>query len=765
MRCVFKRPLPIRLSWCRALLLTVALVALPAYGALREGQPLAEALRELEARGLALIWSSDLVDETLRVRALPPPGPVIDMARAVLAPHGLALRDAGTGWVVVRAPAPRRAPQRLDEIIVSTSRYRLLDASPGSTTVLSREEFSGLPKVADDALKAVHRLPGAASNGISGLAHIRGGEENETGIVLDHMVLADPFHLKSLLSPVSVLDAAMIGALEVHAGALPIEYGERTAAIIDVTSLAPGLAPRLALGLSLFHTQALASGGTADGRGEWLVTGRRSNLDELADTLDSEIGEARYLDSFGRLSWALRPGTKATVSWLVSRDEAEVNEKDRSESAESTYRNVYLWTTLEHRWSETLSGLALLSLTDVADTRDGTVDEPGVRSGFVDDRRSWDVAGLRLELEAGDQRRLLRLGLGADRRTARYAYDSLLQSAADTPFPGEPSQDITRRARLRPAGHALAGWAAVRGFIAPRLVAEAGLRWDTQTWDKVSAATQWSPRLGLRLDTSPALHWRAGWERHYQPQGIHELQVEDGVTRFFPAQRVDQLIVGVDWQLRSGLDLRLEAYVRDYDDLQPRFENLYDPLVLVPELRADRIVIVPTSAAARGIELHAGQRLDGGWRWWLGYAWSRATDTVEGRRVLRSWDQRHSLDAGIQRSIGPWELTLAGAWHSGWPTTEARLVDDGGTLRVVAGPRNAARFGNYATLDLRAARRWRTDAGEWLAFIELGNALARRNACCSDYTLAGTPEGDPVLRRDEDHWPRFLPNVGVTWQF
>jgi len=37
--------------------------------------------------------------------------------------------------------------------------------------------------------------------------------------------------------------------------------------------------------------------------------------------------------------------------------------------------------------------------------------------------------------------------------------------------------------------------------------------------------------------------------------------------------------------------LRLEAYRKDYRDLMARFESLYDPLSLVPELRWDRVRI------------------------------------------------------------------------------------------------------------------------------------------------------------------------------
>jgi hypothetical protein len=79
---------------------------------------------------------------------------------------------------------------RLDTVVVTASRYVLASDEVGVSTLLVQDELRALPKLADDSLRAVHRLPGAASNGLSGLAHIRGGGENESEIVFDGMPLA-----------------------------------------------------------------------------------------------------------------------------------------------------------------------------------------------------------------------------------------------------------------------------------------------------------------------------------------------------------------------------------------------------------------------------------------------------------------------------------------------------------------------------------------------------------------------------------------------
>jgi len=108
-----------------------------------------------------------------------------------------------------------------------------------------------------------------------------------------------------------------------------------------------------------------------------------------------------------------------------------------------------------------------------------------------------------------------------------------------------------------------------------------------------------------------------------------------------------------------------------------------------------------------------------------------------------------------------WDLSAAVNYRTGWPTTEADIPPDGPQDVVTTGVRNALQLQDYATLDLRAARRFRTSAGLVTAFLEVSNALNRRNECCIDY--ANDPEDGFEL--DPERNLPIVPSIGVSWQF
>ena len=128
---------------------------------------------------------------------------------------------------------------------------------------------------------------------------------------------------------------------------------------------------------------------------------------------------------------------------------------------------------------------------------------------------------------------------------------------------------------------------------------EASLRWDRQTQ---TDQEELSPRLNLIYAPVSRLALRAAWGRFYQPQRINELQVEDGESRFFPAQRAEHRLVSLEWLLASRWRLRADAYMKVMSDLRPRYENLFDPFELFPEGEGDRIRIAPDRAEAKGLE-------------------------------------------------------------------------------------------------------------------------------------------------------------------
>lgn len=738
------------------------------------GRPVQEVLRELTATGSRFVYNTQLVPSSLRVSAEPAASEPLEVARQILAPHGLGLLAAGEGVyaVVARHDGGERLAHGetvsppLSEIVVTTSRYALATEEPATHAFLTQADVQALPKMADEALRSVQRLPGTAASGISAQSHMRGGEFQEVLMVVDGMPLDEPFHLKNFLTPVTVFDARAMDSLDVHLGGFTAEHGGAMSGVIEIASLVPVEDRYTELGLSLFHASALSAGRFADGRGQWTASLRRSNLDWLSDLVDSDVGRPEYFDAFGRLRYAWTEDTSFFATVLTSGDSIEASTSDGTERSDAEYRNTYLWGGWEQRWQENLTSRLILALTDIDNERKGTIDEPGLRSAELADTRTLRSAVVRLDMTWNLPRLYTRFGFEGREQEAKYQYDSMLTLLPDYPFPGDAGAVFSRSLAPSPRGHQNSAYVTSRASFGERVTAEAGLRWDNQSYDGLDDTTQLAPRVSLLYRPGADARLRLAWGRYWQAQRINELQVEDGVSSFYAPQRADQLIVGFEQDLPGNLELRLEAYQKDYERPRPRYENLFDPVRLMPELEFDRVRVAPQHGRVRGAELLLSRRGSEPWSWWLGYAWSRAIDRIDGHSVVRSWDQRHTLNAGIRYAGEHWEFSLANSYHTGWPTTTLSLqpAPGGSGQAVVSGERNAERYGDYNSLDLRIQRRFDLPDSTLEAFFEVTNALIQRNACCTEYAVSA-PAGQPMIDRDTDYWPKIIPSLGVLWKF
>jgi hypothetical protein len=761
----------LRRSCATAALLVFAAQAALAAGPPYLGRPLDDVLREFSTRGLQLIYNADLVPPQLRVAREPQPGTDLAVLEQLLAQHGLHARAVSDGiFAIVREmPAPTVATSPspvppLEDIVVTASRYSLAADVPDIHTFLTQAQVEAMPRFADDALKAVHRLPGAASNGLSGLAHMRGGEENETLVVFDGLPLYEPFHLRLLQSPISVLDERVVDGLDVYAGGFTAEFGDRMSAIIDARSVHPSQDAYYELGLSLFDARGLAAQRFDAGRGQWLVAFRRSNLDFVADTVNAYLGEPKYVDGFARLDYAFSDRTRGSLHVLLANDKAQVTNAAGTEDANARYSNAYVWGTLEHDWSPRLTGRALLSFTDVSSERDGTVDEPGRRTGEFDDQRDYDVLGLKLDATYAGERWLHRFGVEVRSLEARYDYTGSVAFSAGYPFPDSTAQTVAHNLAPQPSGQHASAYVSSRVRVTDRLTAELGLRWDEETYSP-DADNEVSPRVNLLYNLSAATRLRASWGRYQQFQGIEELQVQYGVDTFQPAQRSDHAILGFEHDYAGGLALRIEAYRKDYGQLQTRYESLFDPLSLAPELRWDLVAIAPDSSRAEGAELLLTRKSESPWNGWLSYTWSRVTDREAGDDTPRSWDQPQSISGGVTWADGGWQVTAAGAYHTGWPVTPVHVAQGVAGATVVVGPRNADRYAHFASLDLRVSREFALPLGSLNVYAEVTNALDRHNPCCVDYEFESESPDTVVIDRDYRNWLPLVPSVGVLWKF
>jgi hypothetical protein len=253
---------------------------------------------------------------------------------------------------------------------------------------------------------------------------------------------------------------------------------------------------------------------------------------------------------------------------------------------------------------------------------------------------------------------------------------------------------------------------------------------------------------------------------------------------------------------------RLEAYSKRFDRLiVGRLETPEETAARVgrydfPSALADSIPSAPqiTSVPVNGASGHAygfdiyvekrqravTDRLSG----WASYTWGRATIDAYGVRRPFDYDRRHSVSIvstlGISQRLD-FSSTLRVA--SGFPATTpigvrvaAEDAGDGSGRLVPAVDASGhtvwtldlgdvsnlsrGRLPMYARLDLRLTFKPRNPAGRWQVYLEVLNALDRRNVSTLTPTLGFNASGDrPSIEYTSDSGLPRLPSFGFRYRF
>ncbi len=751
---------------------------------------LIEAIETVRRDGTNIIYSSRLVKPWMRVRATPSSGNPVESLREALATYTLTLEPGTQGqWLVARGqPAQQVVVAGLhdDELISSTdnnylfeidevkivaSRYSLYDQSATSDQFLTGDEIRLLPHITDDVFRAFHRLPGVAATDFSAPFHLRGGKLDEVKVDFDGLELFEPYHMQTLFSPISIIDAGIIDNAQVLSGGFTAENGNRMSGIVEISSTWADTEPVYELGVNFVNAFVRGSGALGD-RGAFQFAARRGYLDLVADAIavGDEDFTPRYHDVFAGVAYSISDTTSIDAHLLLAADHVKYTGVDEGESGESKSSQNYYWVTLETEPNDHLRWINVISTGRVKNNDQGHAQNFPfeVIDRFYD--REVEVSSLKSDLSLRiTESQLWMFGFRYRHLDADFDYkiDSFRQSIL---FNGGIPLVINRDIVTSSKGNEYGAYARYRFQPTARTTLEFGLRWDKQTYTDTTDDTQLSPRLNGLFDLGERTELRVGWGYYYQPQGIEGLQVEDGIAHYFQAERAEQLVAGIRHWFKSDFELQVDIYQKRYSDLRPRFENALDIFDYAAESDFDRIRIEPTRAKSSGMEITLRNRQSDRFDWWFNYTWSKADDVIEGVTVPRSWDQRHAVTGNLTWYFKRWVLSLAGRYHSGWPQTPllvTPIIDAGGALVGVdaeLSQRNQSSYGDYFRIDTRLSRTIDLKRGSFQFYVEIYNLLNTKNQCCvSDHDLV---YGPPLAASPnfDDYLP-FFPSFGFVWTF
>ena len=778
----------LRGSW--TILLSALLLLGPTLaGAVTQGQSLTAALEELRSRGLRLIFSSGLVRPDLTVNvdvgAAEAAEAPEDLARRILAPHGLTLEPirAGLFSVVKREPARAasarangQAPEGsrsadanepLYEVDVYASRYVIDEGSTAASLAeLTRDDVQTLPGLNEDVLRVTRFLPGTASNALSARSHVRGGRDEELAVYFDGVPLFEPFHYKDVQSLLGMLDPGSISKIDFFSGVFPARYGNRLSGVLDISPRTFSGRDYNELGASVLYTHGLSQGRLDDYPVEWLVSVRSGNIDAVTDLLEREGAKPEFLDSLARFQVDTGPRSSLAAGMLLLDDDLEANLDQGAERGDVEYRDATGWASWRFRPDEASELIATASRTERHTNRVGSIDRAGSAAGSVEDHRVFDTNTLRLE---GSAKVSERMSLNAGAEWYDYVAHYRYRSATDidplfAAVFGSPTKRVNDQF-FDADGQSYAAFASTLVDVSKRVSIDLALRWDAQRFGPAFSDDQISPRVSAQYQYDPDTTFRLSWGRMAQTQRPDELQVQDGDPRFHAAQRSTQTVLSLERKLEPMALLRVEAYDKRITDPTPIFENLLDPFALFPELEPDRVRVAPDSSHVHGAELSLRWQLANNWSGWMSYSWSQATDRLGPVRALRTWDQKHTVTSGLVWQPGAWQFSGNVNWHSGWRRNALVQtgVANGAASGVELEPRNGSAWNNYFSLDLRTEWVRALPKGALHVYGEIDNLTNHANDCCVAYSVQPSGSLAALSARDSTWLPRLY-LLGVTWQ-
>jgi outer membrane receptor protein involved in Fe transport len=507
------------------------------------------------------------------------------------------------------APAPGAsasspAPQELQRVDIVGTRQRLdaarntLLPETGSTIYrFSRQDLSNLPLGDSTPInQVILQAPGVVQDSY-GQLHVRGDHSNIQ------------YRINGVVIPESIsgfgqsLETRFANSISILTGALPAQYGYRTAAVVDIRTKGDSLdngGSISVLGGSRGYAETNAEVGGTRGAFSYFFTGSwlRNDVGIENPTPESSAihDTTRQAKGFGYMSYLLDADSRVSVllgdtnnrfeipnvpgqqpSFMLqgvpSVDSAalDARQQERNRFGVVTYQasagaKLDYQVSLFNRW------------TDLHYQPDpvGDLVFNGVAANIT---RRNSASGLQADASYQlNDSHTLRTGLFVQRET--FTVDN-----ASTVFPadadGNQTSDVPIQIQdnTRIAGHLWGIYVQDEWRPTKALTVNYGLRYDKV--NTVVDESQVSPRLGLVYDVSPDLRIHAGYSRYFTPPPTEKIDTTSvqkflGTTNALPSdantavksERSNYYDLGAAYQLTPQITVSVDGYYRNVQHLQ-----------------------------------------------------------------------------------------------------------------------------------------------------------------------------------------------------
>jgi hypothetical protein len=642
-----------------------------------------------------------------------------------------------------------------DSVEVSAGPFDMVRQDSPSALLLEGNDAKNLAGVlADDPLRAVQSLPGVTANDdFDARFNIRGADYSRIGVYVDGILLHMPFHTVEgvqATGSATAFNGDMLESLELHEGAWPVLFQDRTAGALDVrTREGSRTSTSVRVTASASNAGVMAEGPVGK-RGSWLAGARKSYLQYILQRTSTDPSIAFGLEDVqGRLSYNLTPSHNLSLNLLESFSGLDRSSAQSKLGINSLMTAGYHFTFANLGWRYTPAAALMLN-NHLAWMREKFYDNnPGnqpLGSGHYGEW-VWDSTATwawrrNASVDAGWSVRELRDSGYSNRLLSTPPYVRLLDRYHGT------------AARLGGYVQQLFTFASGRARLGM------GVRWDRHSIDGVAAM---SPQASASFALTRSTRLNLGWGQYVQFPEVADFASLTGSIRLLPF-RATHGIVSLEQRLGERSRIRVEAYEREDRDLLNR--PFYEPRILDGKVFTPPANIVLQNSVrgyARGVQVLVERRSANRLTGWVSYEYgtARERDGIERTAYPSDWDQRHTVNVfGGYRLRPSVNFSLKGMIGSGYPIPGFLRIQGG--LYYLAAEKNRLRFATYQRLDWRVNKSWTKDRYKLTLYGELVNLTNRRNYRFD--SLNGFNSRTGLASITLDRLFPILPSAGIVFE-
>lgn len=665
---------------------------------------------------------------------------------------------------------------KLSEVQVTAARQEALTEVRTSVTTLTPKQMKQIPTVSgeSDLAQVLQVQPGVVFTGDQGgQLYIRGGSPIQNKVLLDGMIIYNPFHSIGFFS---VFETDIIKTADIYTGGYNAEFGDRISSIMDIKTR-DGNRKKFSgkLAFNPFGANAILEGPIIKLREDrggsltYLISGKTSYLKYTSKALYPYVNNGNglpfnFTDIFAKLTYSSNSGSKVNLFGFSFNDQV-------------TYQSIN-----NYKWNSFGVGVNVL----VVPAGSQVLLEPyfnysnykiELNTSGISGRRFSSIGGFRGGMNFTYYFGKSELKFGPFLQGFQTQYE--FTNSVGTQVGADDAYNTTD----------FGAYAKFKWSWRDKIVFEPSFR--LHYYASLGVASP-EPRLGLKWNITKWLRFKYAFGLYAQNL-ISAKSDRDVVNLFYgyltapenlpkqfdgkdvknPLQRAMHNIAGFEVDLGKRITLNVEGYYKNFLQLtnvnrNKLFADTPENSQVPDQLKKDFII---ENGKAMGIDFvfkYNYKRL----YIWAVYSLSKVTRYDGISEYYPLFDRRHNVNLVASYKFGKdlnWEASVRWNLGSGFPFTQTAgfyenlLFTNGintdyttqnGNLGVQYGEYNAGRLPYYHRLDLTVKRTF--ELGQHTLDIVLGvtNVYNRQNIFYIDRVKYERVNQLPIL-----------PSLGLSWQF